>query len=197
MEKLTTDHLQSEKSLPTCDNPVSSFNESMKGKITSQARTAHQYYLTSSDERAGDSYEERMANFQIENAKTFQAFMNERRIEYRKTLCKYTGTTKANAGDTKNNTLIVQTGFHFIPSTIKRTTSGEWKGGPYYLPNETEPTSLSWKTGGVRSSRTYVEIYAKYKEEFIKSTILTELELAKKELNDLGIPVVIPPFLND
>lgn len=197
-ESLIANYLLSTQDMPEkCENPVSNFYDEMKGRIISQVRSAHHYYLNSKDPGVGNDYTERMANFQIENGKTFSAFMKARRLEYQKTLCSYSASVKANAGDTKTATLTAQTGFHFIPASIVRTQSGEWKGGPYYYPNETEPTSFSWKTGGNRSSRTNVKISAKYKEDFIKSSIEAEIAVATKELNDLGIPVDIPPFLNE
>lgn len=181
----------------SCTNNVSIFNHHMKGKITSQARSAYQYFLTSSDPAAGSTYTERMANFNSEISKTFQAFMSARRAEYRLTRCYYESGIQANAGKTKTGSVIAQPGFIFLTQTINRTTSGEWKGGPYYAPNDIEPTSFTWVTGGNRTSKTFVNILAKYQEEYIKKSILSELSTAKEELNDLGIPVDIPPFLND
>lgn len=181
----------------SCENPVSSFNDVVKAKITSQVRTAYQYYMTSTDPGVGNTYGERTANLQKEIAKTIKAFMDTRRVEYRKTICSYYKTTRANAGNSKMNTITVQPGFNLITATIDRTMNGDWKGGPSYSPNETTPTSITWKTGGHSTSNTYVNIKAKYNEDYIKTIIQQELAIAKNELNDLGIPIELPPFLDE
>ena len=178
---------------PECTDPVSAFDDIMKGRITSQVRFAHTYYLTTPGE--GD-LEQRMVKLQASIAKTFQAFMSARRAEYRKTVCVYRGSVKANGGSTKTGTLNAGIGFIFLPSTIERTETGEWKGGPYYSPDDIKPTSISWKAGGVRSARADVKIDAKFDEEFIKNSIIHELAITRKELTDLGIPVELPPFLD-
>lgn len=181
----------------SCVNPVSFFNEGVKAKITSQVRTAYQYYMTSIDSGVGNTYAERTTNLQKEIVKTFKAFMDERRAEYRKTICSYYKTTQANAGNSKMNTITVQPGFNLVTTTIDRTTNGDWKGGPSYSPNETTAISITWKTGGHSTSNTYVNIKAKYNEDYIKTVIQQELSIAKNELNDLGIPIELPPFLEE
>ena len=90
---------------------------------------------------------------------------------------------------------IVQPGFYLMTNTVEHTTNGDWKGGPYWKPNSTTPTSITWRTGGHRKNKTFVKIDAIYLEEYIKNTIIKELNSARKELNDLGIPTEIPPFL--
>ncbi|MBT2620819.1 MULTISPECIES: hypothetical protein [Chryseobacterium] len=181
----------------SCEHSVSLFDAIIKGKITSQVRTAHQYYMNSSDPNAGSTYEERTANLQKEIAKTFQAFMKVRREEYRKTICHYYKTDWNKPGNSSYRTLTVQPGFYLLVNTLKRTTNGDWKGGPIWQPDSTAPTSIRWKTGGHRRSETFVDIQAMYGESYIKTTIVNELNLVRKELNDLGIPTEIPPFLEE
>lgn len=180
-----------------CENSVTPFDASMKGKITSQVRTAHQYYIFSTDPNAGNTYEQRTLNLQNEIIKTFQAFMKVRREEYRKTICYYYKTDWNRGGSSSYRTLTVQPGFYLLTGTLKRTMNGDWKRGPYWLPNGTRPTSIKWKTGGHRRNETFVDIQAVYNEDFIKNTIINELNQARKELNDLGIPTEIPPFLEE
>lgn len=178
-----------------CENSVTSFDAIMKGKITSQVRTAHQYYMYSSDPNAGNTYEERTSNLQKEITKTFQAFMNNRREEYRKTSCYYYKVDWNKPGNSSNRTLTVQPGFYLLTGTLKRTMNGDWKGGPAWSPNETKPTAITWRTGGHGKSNTFVDIQAKYDEDYIVNTVIGELNSARKELNDLGIPTEVPPFL--
>ena len=180
-----------------CENSVASFDANMKGKNTSQVRTAHQYYIFSSDPNAGNTYEQRTSNLQKEIIKTFQAFMKVRREEYRKTRCYYYKTDWNKGGNSSYRTLTVQPGFYLLTATLKRTMNGDWKKGPYWQPNETSPTSIRWKTGGHRRNETFVDIQAIYSEDYIKTTIVNELNQARKELNDLGIPTEIPPFLEE
>lgn len=180
-----------------CENQVTPFDESMKGRITSQVRTAHQYYMYSPDPNAGNTYEQRTLNLQKEIAKTFQAFMKTRREEYRKTICYYYQVDWNQRGRSSNRTLAVQPGFYLLIGTLKRTMNGDWKGGPVWRPNEVKPTSITWRTGGHGRSDTFVDIQAKYDEDYVDKTIITELNLARKELNDLGIPTEIPPFLDE
>ncbi len=179
----------------SCENPTSKFDDIMKGKITSQVRTAHQYYMYSKDPQAGETYAERTQNLQKEIARTFQAFMKIRRDEYKKTVCSYYKTDWNQAGRSSNRTLTVQPGFYLLTNTLKRTTNGDWKGGPHWAPNESYPTSITWKTGGYRKNETFVDIKAMYNEDYIKSIIVEELNSARKELNSIGIPTEIPPFL--
>lgn len=182
--------------LPTgCENKTSPFDDIMKGKVTSQVRTAHQYYMYSKDPKAGETYAERTENLQKEIARTFQAFMKIRKEEYKKTICSYYKTDWNQPGRSSNRTLTVQPGFYILPHTLKRTTNGDWKGGPNWAPNEVSPTSITWRTGGHRRSDTFVDIKAMYNEDHIKKTIIDELNSAQKELNDIGIPTEIPPFL--
>jgi hypothetical protein len=180
-----------------CENSVTPFDASMKGKITSQVRTAHQYYMYSPDPYAGSSYEQRTINLQKERIKTFQAFMKTRREAYRKAICYYYKIDWNRPGNSSNRTLTVQSGFYLLTSTLKRTMNGDWKGGPNWSPNETQPTSITWRTGGHRRNETFVDIQAIYNEGYIKNTIISELNLARKELNDLGIPTELPPFLEE
>ncbi|MDH6251044.1 hypothetical protein M2347_000771 [Chryseobacterium sp. H1D6B] len=180
-----------------CDNPVSRFDDIMKGKITSQVRTAHQYFMNSPDPNAGNTYGQRTANLQTEIARTFQAFMSIRKEEYKKTVCSYYDVDWNQQGRSSNRTLTVQPGFYLLTNTLKRTMNGDWKGGPVWTPNETSPTSITWRTGGHRRSDTFVDIQAMYADEYTKNTIINELNIARKELNDLGIPTEIPPFLDE
>lgn len=178
-----------------CSNQTSKFDDIMKGKITSQVRTAHQYFMYSPDPNAGNTYEQRTENLQKEIARTFQAFMKVRKEEYQKTTCSYFKRDWNKAGNSSNRTLTVQPGFYLMTNTVEHTTNGDWKGGPYWKPNSTTPTSITWRTGGHRKNKTFVKIDAIYLEEYIKNTIIKELNSARKELNDLGIPTEIPPFL--
>lgn len=171
-----------------------SFNDVMKGQITSQVRDAHQYFMYSNGPDVGRDYDERKANLQKKISSTFKAFLTARYKEYEKTLCLYYATTQSNAGNTKSNTITAENGLNLIPDSIDRTTSGEWKGGPYYAPDEINPVSVSWTTGGNRTASTYVYIKGKYNIEFIKGIIVTELNIARRELHELGIPTELPPF---
>lgn len=181
----------------SCTDKVAPFDEIMKAKVTSQVRTAHHYYLNSNDPGVGNTYEQRMANLQKEITRTFQAFMSARRKEYQKTVCNYYKTDWNQAGNSSRRTLTVQPGFYLLVNTLKRTTNGDWKGGPRWAPNESKPVSITWKTGGHRRSETFVDIQAMYDDVYIKSTVIKELNLARKELNDLGIPTELPPFLEE
>jgi hypothetical protein len=188
--------IQAQDSPRSCKNPVTPFDEVMKGKITSQVRTAHQYYMHSTDPNAGNTYEQRTANLQAAVVKTFSAFMAARRAEYRKTMCNYYKVDWNQAGNSSWRTLTVQPGFYLITDSLKRTTNGDWKDGPNWQPNKNFPTSITWQTGGHRKNNTFVDIQARYQEEYIKEVIVKELNLARKELNDLGIPTELPPFLD-
>lgn len=175
----------------SCTNAVTAFNEVRKGQITSQIRNAHQYYMYSSDPAAGNTYPERMANLNNVIKQIFQEFMKVRRSEYRATICKYHGIDWNRAGNSSWRTLTCQPGFYLLQETLERTTNGDWKGGPIWTEN-----SIRWKTGGHRSSRTFVNIDAKYKEDYIAKVVVDELNIARKELNDLGIPTEVPAFLD-
>jgi hypothetical protein len=179
-----------------CENAITPFDDVMKVKLTSQVRTAHYYYVNSTDPSAGGNYDQRMANLQKEINRTFQAFMSARRAEYRKAICYYHKIDWNQPGNRSSRTLTVQPGFYLITTSLKRTTNGDWKAGPEWKPNNEFPTSITWETGGHRRSETFVDITAKYSEEFIKNIIIKELNLARKELNDLGIPTEVPPFLD-
>lgn len=194
---LFTNLIQAQDQPRSCKNPVSPFDQVMKGKITSQIRNAHEYYMKSPDLAAGRDYTERTANLQKEVARTFQAFMKMRRDEYKKTICNYYKVDWNKAGNSSTRTLTVQPGFYLLTDTanFKRTTSGDWKGGPDWAPNVTQPTSITWQTGGHKKNDTFVDINAIYSDEFIKKSIINELDLARKELNAIGIPTELPPFL--
>ncbi|TCN58742.1 hypothetical protein D0809_10355 [Flavobacterium circumlabens] len=193
---LISNNLVKAQDQPTrCENAVTPFDVNMKGKITSQVRSAHQYYMYSKDPAAGDTYAERTLNLQKEIVKTFQAFMKARREEYRKTVCYYYKVDWNKPGNSSNRTLTVQPGFYLLTGTLKRTLNGDWKGGPVWSPNEINPTSITWRTGGHKKSNTFVDIQAVYDQNYVDNTIINELNQARKELNDLGIPTELPPFL--
>lgn len=191
----TINALQAQDMPVKVENAITAFDDNMKGKITSQVRTAHQYYMNSSDPNAGNTYEQRTTNLQTEIVKTFQAFMKARQIEYRKTKHYYYKEDWNKPGNSSKRTITVQSGFYLLTGSINRTMNGDWKGGPVWKPNETQPISITWKTGGHGKSKTFVDIHAMYKEAFIKTSIINELNQARKELNDLGIPTELPPFL--
>jgi hypothetical protein len=75
---LTSKFLVAQDKPVSCGVTVSSFDDIMKGKITSQVRNAHNYYMNSNDPSVGRTYEERTANLNKEITKTFQAFMTAR-----------------------------------------------------------------------------------------------------------------------
>jgi hypothetical protein len=175
----------------SCRNVVSPFNEIMKGKITSQVRNAHTYFMTSTDPAAGGSYPERTANLALYVSRTFQEFMHIRRNEYRAMICNYYKTDWNKPGGFSRRTLTCQPGFYLLQETLKRTTNGDWKGGPYWTLN-----TISWDTGGHGRSETFVDIDAKYHESAIQQIVYSELNVARQELNSIGIPTELPPFLN-
>ena len=175
----------------TCIDPVIPFNDARKGQITSQIRNAHSYYMTSPDSAAGKTYPQRLANLNNVIKRTFQEFMTVRRSEYRATICNYHGVDWNRAGNSSWRTLTCQPGFYLLQETLERTMNGDWKGGPIWTEN-----SIRWKTGGHRSNRTFVNIQAKYKEDYIAKAVVDELNIARKELNDLGIPTEVPSFLD-
>ncbi|WP_326980987.1 hypothetical protein VUJ46_11860 [Chryseobacterium sp. MYb264] len=182
--------------LPTgCKNQADTFNDIMKGKITSEVRAVHLYYFGSEKPQAGSTYNEKAENLQKEIKRIFQAFMKARREEYKKTVCSYYKTDWNQAGKSSFRTLTVQPGFYLLKKTLKRTTNGDWKGGPDWTQDESFPTSITWKTGGNKKNETFVDIKAMYNEDYIKNIIIEELNSARKELNSIGIPTEIPPFV--
>lgn len=193
---ITTTTLIAQDLPSSCENPVPVFSDAIKGKITSQVKTAYNYFMNSLDPSVGNTYTQRTANFNAEVANTFQAFMTARRNEYRNSICTYYKTTKANPGNNKGNDITVQNGFYLMIETLERTTNGDWKGGPSYN-SSVYPSSMSWVTGGHKTSNTFAKIKAKYKEDFIQNMILNEMDLVRKELNNSGIPVDLPPFFNN
>jgi len=178
-----------------CQNQVTPFDEIIKGKIKSQVKTAHTYYMTSTDPAAGSNYEERTNNLNREIMRTFQAFMSARRMEYRQVECNYFKEDWNKPGNHSKRTLTVLPGFYLLKETLKRTQNGDWKGGPAWKPNTDKPRSITWKTGGHRRSKTFVDIMAKYHESHIRTLITAELNQVRRELNDQGIPTELPPFL--
>jgi hypothetical protein len=90
-----------------------------------------------------------------------------------------------------------QPGFYLMKETLVHTTNGDWKGGPDWSPNNDNPTSITWETGGHHKNATFAEIKARYAESYIQNKVVEELNIARKELNDLGIPTDLPPFLDE
>ncbi|WP_126971539.1 hypothetical protein [Gynurincola endophyticus] len=192
---LSTNFILAQDRPVSCENAVTPFNDLMKGRIISQVRTAHQYFMNSPDAGAGKDYTERTNNLQKEITRTFEAFILARKSEYKKTICRYYKTDWNKAGESSNRTLTVQPGFYLLTDSLKRTKNGDWKGGPNWKPNKNFPTSITWSTGGHRRNETFVDIKAVYKDDFIEKMILSELNAVRKELHELGIPTELPPLL--
>ena len=176
----------------SCENPLPEFNDAVKGKITSQIKTAYQYFMYSTDIAAGNTYEQRMSNFNDAALMTLNEFVRLRKREYRATICSYHKEDWNKPGNSSRRTLTCQPGFYLLQETLVRTTNGDWKGGPWWKEN-----SITWKTGGHRASKTKVDIKAKYAERSIQNGITAELNFVRKELNDLGIPTSLPPFIDE
>ena len=185
---LTGNVVLAQDSPRSCANSVSSFDEIIKGKITSQIKTAHNYFMNSIDSAAGNSYEQRTANFNIAVKKTFQEFMKVRREEYQKTICSYykEDWNSTQSSSSSWRTITCQTGFILISSSIK--TTGPIIDGPLFT-----STTVKWKTGRPKTS---VDIQAKYDENYIVKIIIVELNKAQIDLNATGIPTEVPPFLD-
>ena len=173
----------------SCTNPLEPFSEALKNKITSQVKIAKEYFMTSPDIAAGKTFEERTTNLNNAITRTFKAFIEKRTMEYQQVVCHYEGVDWNKAGNSSWRTITCQPGFYFIENTLVHTTNGDCKDGPKWTSN-----TLKWKTGGHQRSETYAKVDAKYSEAFISSKVIEELNIARKELNEIGIPTEIPPL---
>lgn len=172
-----------------CENPIQAFNSSVRDQIVARIKTAYEYFLHSQDPAAQGTYEQRMERFNSAAAAELRTFRDLRRSQYQATRCRYEATnhtTSRGARDAK--TLTVDEGHYLLRETLERTTNGDWKGGPDYGGPADAPTSITWVTGGYRPADTFVRIWAKYSESFIRTKVQEELADIRKVLADANIP---------
>lgn len=168
-----------------CTGTLPPFDDVRKGEITGNIILAKDFYL---DPRNNfGSLERRRAKLDSVTRRVFLAFIDKRGQEYRAVKCHYRGVDWNQAGNSSWRTMTCPAGFAFVPSTLVRTTNGDWKGGPNWGANY---SSISWKTGGYRRSETFAEIDAVYAN--IDEKIRAELNSARQVLTDRGIPTTLP-----
>lgn len=184
----TTHALPAEDVPTSCANPVPLLDSLGRSQMAARVRTAHQYYMNSTDASAGRTLEERTANFDRAAADLFRTLRRERTARYEATVCDYKGVDWNQGGRSSWKTLSVEPGFYLVTSTLERTTNGDWKGGPEWGGDPSFPTSIRWKTGGHRRSETFVNIKARYLTAHITEQVRAELTSVREELARLGIP---------
>jgi len=167
----------------------------VEGQLVSKVKTARDYFMYSTDPAAGSTYEGRLKNLKAAIATTFIAYVKDRSAEYVQVQCEYYGVDWNQAGNYSWKTMTCEPGFYFLVSTLKRTQNGDWKAGPVWGPNEAQPTSLSWRTGGHSRSETFAQVHAMYQPSHIRNVVINELEGVRRKLHDLGIPTDLPQSL--
>lgn len=179
----------------TDDAPIQWFNSPEilaihLSEIMATAKTAKEYYLTSPDPAAGNSFEERMKNLKTKIDSIINDFKSDRFTEYEKVSCKFYKNchTSNNHGRTRTKeTLRIPIYYILLKETFKRTMNGDFKGGPTYHPDS---NYISWVTGTESGSAdAFISIHAKFKPDHINEIIIPQdVKTIKIELNKADIP---------
>jgi hypothetical protein len=178
---------------PAITNPVPGVSKYI-GELVSKSKVAKDYYMYSTDEAAGRTFEERTKNLAKHIVPLLKEFADLRKGHYRAAAMTFKGSDWATGKHTSKTEVIAADTYTF--TSIDRTTNGDWKGGPEiagidrsgWSSGDIPGGSVTWITGGHHHADTYWVITAKYAESFIERAVQSELEEAKKELYELKIP---------
>jgi len=177
----------------TITNQVPSLSE-FSGEIVSKVKLAKEYYMTSQDPDAGNTFEERTANLSKKIKSLFKEFREKRTTQYQNVQIVFTGSDWATGKHTSKTVTIPKNVYIF--TKIVRTTNGDWKGGPdingvnraEWFEGDIPGGSVTWTTGGHRRAETFWTINAKYTSDYISSTIGIEEKSIKQMLNSQNLP---------
>lgn len=179
--------LYSQDSPVSCDHVVPPFAND-RGEVIAKSKVAKEYYLTSpASDDVGHTFDQRTANLRTKIASYFAAYISDRTEKYNLTRCtfhKVKTATSQSGRVRKSESIVIDNSFEFIPSTLEHTTNGDMKGGP-----NINGKSIDWVTGtNSGRAKTFVRISVRYTQEYIKSSLDSEIAAMKLELNNLGIP---------
>lgn len=174
-------------------NPVPGA-EQFIDELISRGKLAKDYFMTSTDEAAGKTFDERMGNLAKRIRVSLQEFAAKRTQHYKETRIQFSGSDWATRKHTpKLEEIAADT---YIFTAIERTRNGDWKGGPTiagvdragWTGGDIPGGSVWWVTGGHGHAETYWKIDARYADSYIARVVNEEVGRARKRLNVLNIP---------
>lgn len=178
------------ETVPDQPRPLSYYS----GELISQVKLAKEYYMTSTDPAAGNTFEERTANLSKKIKSLFETFKQTRTQEYRTLSFQFKGSDWATGKHTPKTVTIPANTYIF--SKIVRTTNGDWKGGPVingvnrasWFEGDIPGGSVRWVTGGHGKAKTNWTITARYSDSYITSLTANDTTALKNMLNAQGLP---------
>lgn len=161
----------------------------IKGTIITNIRIAKEYFMNSTDQAAGHSYQERWSNLLNEVRRNFSGFKSSRTSDYGKVSYTFTDHIECKKSGHDGNLKLCG---HTMPinegctiTSIEKTQNGnlkkwERRGNTFiYAAGKTKPGT----------ARIDVKIKAVYSPEYITKTLLeNDLNRIRAELNSLNLP---------
>lgn len=156
-------------------------------KYTIKALVAKEYFMSSNDSYAGNSYNARLDSVTSKVQQFLNEFALERTMEYQQVVHEFYNSYERSSIERyrKDCRLWITEDYEFLPNTIEYTKNGDMKKKPKIVGRK-----ISWTMGGESGTfKTFVKINGIYSTSFITKQVENEVYELKKAFSEAKIPV--------